>query len=295
MTFAELTEFIKKISKSKDTSFQESGLELQKLIFSLPKDKFLPILKEIGTIPENIDHDSSEEKLYSKCTDIVLAKTFQEIGMKSTVNKERANSADVFGKSEYHDYTYVGDAKAFRLSRTAKNQKDFKVKSMVDWKGDNDYAILVCPYYQYPKTNSQIYGQALDGNVCLLSWEHLVFFIEHNIVESTKMNLSRIWNFSDTLSESITIKDKNKNTNFYQDGNKIICSTIGKPLNDLIASLEKHKARIIQRGQGEIKFWEEKIQDIKKYSKEQAISELITSMKLNEKIEAIRSYIQSLS
>jgi hypothetical protein len=37
----------------------------------------------------------------------------------------RADSADVEGATK--DYTIVGDAKAFRLSRTAKNQKDFKV------------------------------------------------------------------------------------------------------------------------------------------------------------------------
>ena len=34
------------------------------------------------------------------------------------------------------------------------------------------------------KSNSQIYGQALDGNVCLLSWEHFAYFFEHNVRES---------------------------------------------------------------------------------------------------------------
>jgi type II restriction enzyme len=149
-------------------------------VFSLSKKNLNIIIKEIGAIPEDIEHDSSEEKLYSKTTDIVLAKTFQELGMQASVNKERANCADLVSKSSIHGYSLVGDAKAFRLSRTAKNQKDFKVKSMVDWKGDHDYSVLVCPYYQYPKSSSQIYGQALDGNVCLLSWEHLSFLLEYN-------------------------------------------------------------------------------------------------------------------
>jgi hypothetical protein len=93
------------------------------------------------------------------------------------VNKERSNCADVVGKSVIHGYSFVGDAKAFRLSRTAKNQKDFKVKSMSDWRGDHDYSILVCPYFQYPKNNSQIYGQALDGNICLNQLGASCFFL----------------------------------------------------------------------------------------------------------------------
>ncbi|MBE7412538.1 MAG: HindIII family type II restriction endonuclease [Leptospiraceae bacterium] len=174
MNFIELKNLIKKESKKNDdNSFEHSGDLIQKKVFSLKRNKLILLIKEIGTIPEDIDHDSSEEKLYSKATDILLAKSLQELGIQATVNKERANCADVVGKSSIHGYSLVGDAKAFRLSRTAKNQKDFKVKSMVDWKGDHDYSVLVCPYFQYPKSNSQIYGQALDGNVCLLSWEHI--------------------------------------------------------------------------------------------------------------------------
>ena len=59
---------------------------------------------------------------------------------------------------------------------------------MVDWRGDNDYAVLVCPYYQYPKSNSQIYGQALDGNICLLGWEHFSYFLEYGVQETRKLS-----------------------------------------------------------------------------------------------------------
>ncbi|MDR2485941.1 MAG: HindIII family type II restriction endonuclease, partial [Treponema sp.] len=100
-------------------------------------------------------------------------KCFQELGLKASVNKERANCADVAARSKFHNYSLVGDAKSLRLSRTAKNAKDFKVTSMSEWKGDSDFAVLVCPYYQYPKSRSQIYGQALNDNVLLFSWEYL--------------------------------------------------------------------------------------------------------------------------
>ena len=67
-----------------------------------------------------------------------------------------------------------------------KNQKDFKVESMEHWRGDNDYSVLVCPYFQYPKTLSQIYGQALNNNVSLFSWEYFSILLRNNIKESEK-------------------------------------------------------------------------------------------------------------
>ena len=132
------------------------------------KKETIPLLKNISIIPESIAHDSSEEKLFARTADILLAKTFQEIGFLSSVNKERSNCADVIAKSIIHKYTLIGDAKVFRLSRTAKNPKDFKVKSMENWRGDNDYSVLACPFYQYPKNKSQIYGQAFRWK-CLLT------------------------------------------------------------------------------------------------------------------------------
>jgi type II restriction enzyme len=294
MNFVELRNLIREESKNADTLFDDSGTTIQQKIFALDKNALKPLLYEIGTIPEDIGHDSSEEKLYAKTTDIVLAKTFHELGINATVNKERANCADVLGKSNQHGYTLVGDAKAFRLSRTAKNQKDFKVISMVDWKGDNDYSVLVCPYYQYPKSNSQIYGQALNGNVCLLSWEHLALFLEENIFESKKVNLAPIWNISSRIGEKVTIKDKDKNTNFHKMGNEFICKDLKIGSDKMERLFSNCRKGIIYRGEVEINFWKKRIVEIKEYTKEKAIVELITALKLNEKISAIKKFIDSL-
>ena len=92
-----------------------------------------------------------------------------------------ADSADVLAESPIHGYTLVADAKAFRMSRTAKNQKDFKVTALSSWRNDNDFAVLCAPYFQYPSKSSQIYAQALEKNVCLLSWEHFIFLINNQV------------------------------------------------------------------------------------------------------------------
>jgi type II restriction enzyme len=128
-------------------------------------------LRLCGTIPETYGHDSSEEKLYSKYTDAVLAVAFRHIGLHSTVLTERADAADVDCVAE--SYSFVADAKAFRMSRTAKNQKDFKVEAMAGWKRDKPHAAVVCPVYHLPTRSSQIYQQAGARKVAILSYSHL--------------------------------------------------------------------------------------------------------------------------
>ncbi|MCL1994123.1 MAG: HindIII family type II restriction endonuclease [Spirochaetes bacterium] len=290
MDFSELRAIIK--DESSKGAYVPSSDLIQKIVSELKKHEIIPIITEIGSIPEDIGHDSSEEKLYAKVSDIVLAKCFQELGLRATVNKERANCADVLVKSQFHGYSLIADAKSFRLSRTAKNQKDFKVKSMADWQGENDYSVLVCPYYQYPKSRSQIYGQALDDNVTLFSWEYLSILLENNICESQHLNISNLWNVSNIISGNT--KNADKNNCFLNEQDKIIRLYLKLELTEFENSFDKFKLNIIARGETEIKYWENKIQEIKLYSREQAISELLSSLKLNEKISSIKKYIDFL-
>lgn len=132
-------------------------------------------LRLCGDIPESYGHDSSEEKLYSKYTDSLLAESFKNIGLKSLVLKERADAADV--EAFASGFSFVADAKSFRLSRTAKNQKDFKVQAMDGWKRGKPYAMVICPIYQLPSKSSQIYEQASARNVCVFTYSHLAMLV----------------------------------------------------------------------------------------------------------------------
>lgn len=134
-------------------------------------DALLDHLRTCGAVPEQYARDSSEEKLYSKYTDAVICECLSAIGLRSAVISARADAADVQARGS--DYSLVADAKAFRLSRTAKNQKDFKVQAMDGWRNGLDYALVVCPIYQLPTQRSQIYQQAIARNVCILSYSHL--------------------------------------------------------------------------------------------------------------------------
>ena len=114
--FDEILDIIKNSSVE---SFEDISRRLEICVNS--GENFINALRQIGIIPECIPYDSSEEKLFAKTSDIVLARAFRELGLKSIVLSERGDSADVIAESKFWGYTLVADAKAFRLSRTAIN------------------------------------------------------------------------------------------------------------------------------------------------------------------------------
>lgn len=282
---------LNEINVQAGVDFKTACVNLEAYIFAFERTEIISCITNIGVIPEYIMHDSTEEKLFAKAADIMLAKTFQLLGMNAVVNKERADSADVTVRSRYHNYSLVADAKAFRLSRTAKNQKDFKVASLSEWKQDADFAVLVCPYYQYPRQSSQIYSQALDKNVCLFSWEHLYAMLAAGVEETDKSSLSGIWSVSDSISEKISVKD-NK-SNFFDYSNSFIAKYLG--INGALQFYISDSLKsIVKRGFDEITFWDEREREIKNYSREQAINELLILSKIKEKKTTIQKYIDFL-
>ena len=275
-------------------NFKLSGNDIESYIQSLSKDDFIEIVKEIGTIPEVIEASSTEEKLYSKASDIVLARCFSEIGLKAKALSERGNSADIVAES-HHGYTLVADAKTFRLSRTAKNQKDFKISTLSRWRGmEHDFAVLVAPYFQYPNTSSQIYASSLSDKVCLLSWEHILFLLNQQVVEDVSLSLEQIWNAPTRIERDSKIAYADRMNCLFPYINKMVCDRIPISLKDFEEQLNICKLYIFERSNDEIAVLNAEIQKIEEYTKEQAIKELIKSRKLNEKISAILSYKSSL-
>lgn len=294
MNYKALLRLVSNLANNDGENFIASSEKIQEQIFNLSRERILPLVKEIGTIPEFIPHDSTAEKLYAKTADIILARCLQLLGLRAIVNRERANAADVTGRSEIYPYSFVADAKVFRLSRTAKNQKDFKVKSMADWRGDHDFSILVCPYFQYPKSRSQIYGQALDDNVCLIGWEHFAFLLENEMYETTERNLSYIWNLSAELSQTTIHAQRYDDGNFIIRGNALIDVFLGLPQGEIEKYLGLQKAGLIKRGRMEISYWENIKKEIATLSREQAIAQLLRALKIDEKIGQITRFIGSL-
>lgn len=295
MEFNNFVEKIYGLSSDRRISFPDASDQVKEYVNSLNRSSTLEILKEIGTIPEYIEASSSAEKLFSKASDCVLAHCFIEMGMSSVAVNERGNSADIIAESFFHGYTLVADAKTFRLSRTAKNQKDFKIDTLSNWRGaEHDYALLVAPYFQYPNTASQIYSSALDKQVCLFSWEHIIFLLENGIVETETLSLESIWNAPVRLARDTRIAYADRMNCQLPFINKVVCDRISKTENDFEAQLNICKNNIRNRSGREIEYLNNERECIENLTKEEAISELLKSKKVMERITRIEKFVAAL-
>lgn len=268
-------DLVEVILENSGRSFTDATSRLIAYVNDISRGAISEMLIDIGAIPQSIKPSSSEEKLYSKVTDIVLSRCFEELGLDSEVLESRGNSADVQATSRFHGYSLVADSKAMRLSRTAKNQKDFKVGALGDnWIGDNDtFAVLCCPLYQYPSKKSQIYEQALNNKTCFMSWEHLKYMIDNDVRENDAFSLEPIWSYAIKLSRSISVE---RNANFFDKVNDIICARISRDEADLHLAIALYARQIATRAiQEKSQILEEKIQDIRKLSREEAINLLV--------------------
>jgi len=258
---------------------------LEKKFSNISKEKLSANIIECGILPEVFNHDSSEEKLWAKYSDILLAKSLNFLGISAEVLRARGNSADVFGKAD--NYTIIGDAKTFRLSKKTKNQKDFKIKALDDWRKNDTYAILAGPLYQYPSNRSQIYFQSIQKNVTLFSYVHLRFLLDFY----NGQNLKKIWETGKRLKNRIKKNDHQNSQIYWKEIDKAVCLSVNKNIDDIKKYKEEEIRTTKQIGKEGIQYWNKIIENYKKLSQQKAIEKLIKSEKIENKIETIKKAI----
>jgi hypothetical protein len=265
-----------------DTDKLEKELEAEIKKNGVPS--LIDHLRLCGNIPESYGHDTSEEKLYSKYTDCLLSLAYTAMGLKSLVLKERADAADVEAFAK--DYSFVADAKAFRLSRTAKNQKDFKVQAMHGWKRGKPYAMVVCPIYQLPTSSSQIYQQATTQNVCIFTYSHLAVLLSY----SEKEGQTKAQQLLKKIFETVEILNPSKNaTDYWLAINKTILS-FSKAIEPLW-SIEKDVATesIAISKEEALTFLAQEREKIMRMSHNEALKELIKLHKIESRMKTINA------
>ena len=241
-------------------------------------------LRLCGAIPESYGPDTSEEKLYSKYTDAVIQEAYTAMGFTSLVLTERADVADVECVTD--DYSFVADAKAFRLSRTAKNQKDFKVQAMDDWKHGKPYAMVVCPVYQLPYRTSQIYQQAAARSVCIATYTHLAVLARY-AQESTQSEAVALVH---EVFKTVEAMNPSKNANnYWQAVNRTLLD-----FNDVIGKiwreekLASNESILISREEA-LTFLAAERERIMRLSRVEAIREVLKWRKVDSKIQTVQS------
>ena len=240
-------------------------------------------LRLCGAIPERYGHDTSEEKLYSKYTDVVIHEAYLAMGFKSLVLKERADVADV--ECLNNEYSFVADAKVFRLSRTAKNQKDFKIQAMDGWKHGKPYAMVVCPVYQLPSRTSQIYQQASARSVCIMTYTHLAVLVRYSQVKSQNKAMEMVQEVFKTVEAMNPSKDA---STYWQIVNRKMLN-----FDDELSKIWKEEKRAIIESihisrEEALGFLALERERIMRLSKEEAIKEVLKSSKIENKMGAIK-------
>lgn len=262
-----------KLSKELTTEVKNSGISV-----------LIDHLRLCGSIPESYNHDSSEEKLYSKYTDCLLSLSYQALGLKSLVLAERADAADVEAFAKH--YSFVADAKAFRLSRTAKNQKDFKVQAMHGWKRGKPNAMVVCPIYQLPRASSQIYQSATGSNVCIFTYSHLALLLSFSQLEGLKKAQELLYKIFKIVPQLPLSKNA---TDYWLGINKTLLE-FSKIIEKLWQVEKQASLESIEIAKdGDLTFLAKQREKIMRMSHEEALNELIRVHKIDSKIRIINS------
>ena len=266
-------------------SFDGKTRATQEFVSGLNDDSLKTLLGEAGFIPEGYDIDSSEEKVYAKAMDILVAESLSRVGYNCTVSEERSNSADVTAESigGQHPHTLVLDAKAFRLSRTALNPKDYKIEALNTWRKQANFASLVAPLAGFPQGNSRLYKEAITFNVTLLTFSHLQFMLEQG-VQSTDA-LYRIWGVSAELTKGLPA---NPIAEEYWVGlDRVFCEILGVSVDKWKAARDTYFTSMLVVADEQIAFFEQQKKEVAAMSRDQLVPLAIKVMGLDQKIAVI--------
>ncbi|MGO9082570.1 MAG: HindIII family type II restriction endonuclease [Streptosporangiaceae bacterium] len=285
-TTTDLPSLVDQFSKLGDLSFDEKAGRIAEVINSVDSTTLVDLLTSAGAIPEAYDHDSSEEKLYAKAMDILVGDSFRRAGYSTIVNQERSGAADVTavwtGESS-SAHSLVIDAKAFRLSRTALNPKDYKIEALSTWRRDADYALLVGPVAGFPEGTSRLYAEALRYKVALLSYSHLAFMTEHAVHGS--FDPRPIWE----SSEAIT-RDHGKSPTageYWAAFDVIFQEALGVEPAHWHSTRQRYLMNLLKVAHSQVSYFEEVKNQIRNQSPDELVALAIDALKIDNKIEAI--------
>lgn len=287
MDYSDVVSTILDLSREEE-DFQTRINYLIQILEQFDDAKLSKHLFNAGVIPECYEHDSSEEKLYAKYCDILLYEFFKLYGMKASLFVGRGDRPDVLA-SKGNSYTIVGDAKAFRLSRTALNPKDFKIAALERWRRQEgaDLACLIGPIHDFPGSRSRLYSEAVTHGVTLISYTHLIFVLTYS--DWRNIDLRPVWDLSTSFqTRSVT------GQTYWRSLDRMISELISSQSS--IEDIEKlWNDNLTKIAAQQIEYWEEKKKEIAAQSKEELAKHLIDSIGIHSKIEQIKSKIPSKS
>jgi hypothetical protein len=277
-----LVELIARSAADSSLSFDAKSKLIGEFVADLSDRGLIELLAASGFIPESYHHDSSEEKVYAKAMDHLVAEALRRVGFDAAVGTERANAADVEAerltdKSE----SLVLDAKAFRVSRTALNPKDYKISALSGWRGNRRFACLVGPIAGFPEGRSRLYEEAVSYNVTLLTFSHLAFMLEHK--PDPAAPLSALWSASELVEEHAAVDA----TVYWAEIDQIFCAALGVEVSLWADRRREYFHTLVEVADKEIAYYESEKLRIRKLPRKELEDLAIAAMKLDGRIGAI--------
>lgn len=190
-----------------DTDASVAGLQAHLKTLDDKKIAFLTL--HSGFIPDHYGHDSSEETLYTKFVEVVVAEWGSRVGFTMTLQKEKSSKEDVTFRSG--GGVAVCDVKSYRLGRSQKapNVKDaIKQGDYQKWlrayHSENHVGgLVVFPSAHDWQGKSDVYSYVShkESPILLLFYEHLAFFLIKKTATSEGRSFFEILNAYSTTFE----------------------------------------------------------------------------------------------
>jgi hypothetical protein len=165
-----------------------AGLQiLQKELALFTDQQFAFLLTHSGFIPDHYGDDSSEETLYSKLIEALVAQWGQRLGFDVNLPTAKSSTEDVTIMRQLE--VIVADAKSFRLGRSqaAPNTKDaIKPEDYAKWIARHTTRTAIGGLTAFPskfdwQKGSDVYLYSSNANegkrILLLFYEHLAFML----------------------------------------------------------------------------------------------------------------------
>lgn len=275
-----LLETIRVVAASNRT-FEEKAHRIGDFTAELDRRPLAHLLGTSGFIPEEYAHDSSEEKLYAKAMDFLVAAALRKVGYEAEATPERSDAADVTAIHPNHGV--VLDAKAFRLSRTALNPKDYKIEALSGWRQGHDYAALVGPLAGFPDRKSRLFVEAVRFNVTLLTYSHLQFMLLET--EDEDLDLGRVWTTGTRVNDPRKVGDA---TAYWATLDTEFCSALGTPMDNWIAARKRFFEDMMTSIDREIERLETRITGVRSADRESLIETALAALGFQGKLAVIR-------
>ena len=187
----------------------------------LSNDDFIEQLIFLGYIPDLYKSDSSEETLYTKLTEVMVAEWANRMGYQGKYVKQKSRYEDVDITTAFG--TIVCDAKSFRLGRSQKapNVKDFvKPEDYRKWlkRHSNGIGGLVaypCLHEWTGKSDAFKYCSSHSTPIIMLPYKYLAYMLL--IKENHKIEIEKLWNLS-----KIFPKEVDNSSDYWEYMNKAV-------------------------------------------------------------------------